>query len=165
MTWCTCLERDKYLRIHGALHNFQSKFSWLFFISSKLIDVIWWLIVCNVDLEGHLDRVIVSSSSVDRELFVSLCTKLLTPGKKETLLETFVFRHAFFKKKETLWASLAARNRSCSRKPNNYISNFSADSPLLLLCNIAICFYSTRVQTSQHESREEFDQDLLSLEG
>lgn len=54
--------------------------------------------VCYVDLKGHLDKVIVSSSGVDGELFVSLWTKLLTPGEKEALLETFVFRHAFKKK-------------------------------------------------------------------
>lgn len=69
--------------------------------------------VCNVDLKGHLDRVIVSSSSVDRELFVSLCTKLLTSGKNETLLETFVFRHAFKKKNfERLEIEVVAANQA-----------------------------------------------------
>lgn len=34
------------------------------------------------------------------ELFVSHCAELLTPGKKDTLLESIVFRHAFPKKKK-----------------------------------------------------------------
>lgn len=99
------MERDKYLRIHGALYNFQSKFflTVLYFFKVDRWDLV--TDVCNVDLKGHLDRVIVSSSSVDRELFVSLCTKVLTPGKKETLLETFVFRHAFKKKNALGFAS------------------------------------------------------------
>lgn len=99
--------------IHCAPCKIQSKSSFFFIFINLLMWFIGWFCFAMFFQRSTTESQF-PISSVDGELFVSHCTKLLTLRKKETLLETFVFRHAF---RKMPLASLVARNLSCSRNP------------------------------------------------
>lgn len=79
-------------------------------------------------------------------------------GKIKHCWKTMFFRHAFKKKKKKNGFASGREIEVVAAKPNNYISRlfalFFPFSPVMLLCNNAICFYSTRLKTSQHTDRD-----------
>lgn len=94
----------EYLEFQHALYTLQSK---LFSLKRKVHDICGFVFADGINIYSKSSGPTHVSSSSSVDSLSSGCTKVLTPGKKETLLTTFVFGHSCTKE---AWALLVAKN-------------------------------------------------------